>query len=653
MSEKDNLQHADGTEETKSKQTKVEHLVEEENTENTTEVNPNLKVEEKEESLQQKDDDDGVNEIDESNAEDAEDEDNQQRHIIEFKDYHSMNMDELIDELTNLIHREKIQAIRRHVDSIKKEFNEKHSHFLDEKKDEFVNDGGNPVDFYYSSPYKKRFNIAYKEYKNKLRTYFKNIEQNLKENLQNRLEIIEELKGLINIEENINTTYKHFKEIQERWRNAGPIPREKYNDTWNTYHHHVEIFYDFLHLNRDLRDLDFKHNLEEKQKIIARAQELASEEDVNKAFRELQVLHKMWKEELGPVAKEHREEIWTQFKKATKAIHDKRQEYFEKLDEIYQENLVKKEDIISKIIAIAENEAKTHKGWQEKIKKVESLREAFFKAGKVPLKVNEATWSKFKESVRAFNRKKNAFYKGLKKEQQKNLDKKLDLIKIAVDNKDNEDFESTTPLMKKIQAEWKTIGHVPRKESDKIWKQFKDACNHYFDRLHAERNQADKQEMEAFEKKQAFLEDIKSLEFSGAKDENIEKIKSKIEEWKTIGRVPYNKRYIETNFNKVLDGLFKQLDFNKKEAELIKYENKLDALNNDENSKKLDNELFFIKKKVDDLKHEINQLENNLLFFAHVEDDNPVVKEVHNNINKHKEELKIWKAKLRKIKDFY
>ena len=180
-------------------------------------------------------------------------------------------------------------------------------YFIDEKKDLFINEGGILIDFHYSSPVKTRFNNVFKEYKTKLKAHYKNIESTLKENLAYRLEIIEELKGLINVEENINTTYKHFKELQERWRNAGPIPRDRYNNAWNTYHHHVEIFYDFLHLNRDLRDLDFKHNLEQKQKIVEKAEELAQDDDVNRAYRELQVLHKMLKEELGPVAKEYRE----------------------------------------------------------------------------------------------------------------------------------------------------------------------------------------------------------------------------------------------------------------------------------------------------------------------------------------------------------
>ncbi len=643
MSEQDNLQQADGTKEIEA----------------TEPRNQNDKTQSQEESLdipikvKNEEEDNVVNEIEASNAEDAEDEGNKERHVIEVKDYHAMSMEELVDELTGLVKKEKVQAIRSHIDSIKKEFYDKFNHFLDEKKDQFINEGGNPIDFHYSSPLKTRFNSAFKEYKNKLKAHYKNIETTLKENLANRLEIIEELKGLINVEENINTTYKHFKELQERWRNAGPIPRDRYNNAWNTYHHHVEIFYDFLHLNRDLRDLDFKHNLEQKQKIVEKAEELAQDDDVNRAFRELQVLHKMWKEELGPVAKEYREEIWNKFKLATKTIHTKRQEYFQKLDEVYEKNLEKKEEIIVKIIAVSEDKANNHRAWQNKIKEIEGLRDEFFKAGKVPLKVNEATWKKFKDAVRSFNRSKNSFYKELKKEQYKNLEKKLELIKIAEDNKDNDDFESTTPLMKKIQADWKHIGHVPRKDSDKIWKKFKEACNHYFDKLHAQRDSENKVENEAFEKKRKFLEELEKIEISGKPKDDIKLIKSKIEEWKKIGRVPYNKRFIEKKLNKSLDAIFKKLDLDKSEIELIKYDNKLESMNKEEDSKKLDNELFFIKKRVDEAKQEINQLENNLLFFSHVDENNPVVKEVNANIARHKEELKVWKEKLKKIKSMY
>jgi len=556
-----------------------------------------------------KENDEIINEIEESNAEDAEDEGNKDRHTIEVKEYDDMSLEALTNELEQLLKKEKIQAIKSHVNTINNIFKTKYQILIDEKKEEFINEGGNEIDFYYSSPIQKRFKELHRDYRQNLNNHYQSLEKNLKQNLANKLEIIEELKGLTNLEENINTTYKHFKELQERWRNTGPIPRDKYNNAWNSYHHHVEMFYDFLHLNRDLRDLDFKHNLEKKTKIIERAEELAQDDNILHAFRELQELHKMWKEELGPVDREHREAIWERFKAATKTINDKRQLYYKEIDKVYEINLEKKLKIIENINTINTQEIKSHGGWQKKIKDIEELRNQFFNAGKVPIKVNEATWAKFKESVRAFNRQKNAFYKNQKKDQYNNLQKKLELIKIAEDNKDSEDYEVTTALMKKIQSDWKNIGHVPRKDSDKIWKAFKTACNFYFDKINAKRSNSNKENVEAFNKKSELLDTFKDAKLTGNKEENIASIKEYINTWKGIGIVPNNKRFIESKFQKTINELLSSLDMDKNEVEMIKFENKLDTLT-PEDKRSLDNEHAFIR-------------------------------------------IKLWQTKLRKIKELY
>ena len=615
--------------------------------------NPELAVAISEEKKNKKEEQ-HVEEIDAENAEDAEDESNTERHSVESKDYESMGMEQLVLELESLLKSHKVQNIKSQVSDIKSEFNAKFDALLDEKKDAFISDGGNEIDFYYSSPLKKRFNSVFKDYRNQLNAYHKERESNLKSNLDNRLRIIEDIKNLINVEENINTTYKQFKDLQEEWRNAGPIPRDRYNNAWNSYHHHVEIFYDFLHLNRDLRDMDFKHNLDQKLIIIEQAEALAKEDNVNRAFRELQALHKLWKEDLGPVAKEHREDIWERFSTATKTIHDKRQAYYADLDKAHEKNLERKEEIISKIAAIAEDKASKHQGWQKKIKEVEALRDAFFNAGKVPKRVNEETWSKFKAAVRTFNRQKNAWYKNLKKDQYDNLQKKLELIKIAEEHKDSEDFDATTPLMKRIQSDWKKIGHVPRKDSDKIWKRFKKACNDYFNRINAERDAANAELMEAFEKKQILLDSLKELKLEGDHKKDIETIKSKIAEWKAIGAVPSNKRFIEGKFNKTMDGLFGKLDMDKSKLEMIKFENKLEQLSSTgDDNRLLDNEQNFIKKRIDEAKSNINQFENNLQFFSNVDEKNPLVRDVLKNIEKQKDELAVWEKKLGKLKGMY
>ena len=592
-------------------------------------------------------------EFEDSVAEDSEDETATERHGIEKKDFHSMTKEALVAELERLIRTEKIQAIKEHVEEIKAEFNAKFDEELEEKKEEFLADGGNIIDFHYSTPIKKEFNSIYFDYKEKRNKYYQQLKQDLNKNLNLRLEIIEELKGLLGVEENINTTYKHFKELQDKWRTAGAIPRDKYNTVWNTYHHHVENFYDFLHLNRDFRDLDFKHNLEQKLKIIDRAEELTQETDTNRAFRELQMLHKMWKEELGPVAKEFRDDIWERFSEATRKIHDHRQSYYDDLEKVYEKNLETKLEIIEKLKVIAETTYTSHNQWQQKIKEIEVLRQSFFDAGKVPREKNESTWSAFKQVVRQFNRNKNAYYKSLKKEQYDNLNKKKELIQIAEANKDNEDFKATTPLMKKIQTDWKKVGHVPRKDSDKVWKQFKAACNHFFDRMHKANNEENEEESKAFDQKKELLDSLKAMEFEGDKKKDLPKIKSAIEEWKNIGKVPYNKRFIEGKFNKLLDQLFSKLDVDHTKAEMMKYENKIQAINDADDDKKLRNEHYFLSKKVEETKADIRQLENNLQFFSNVDDENPLVKEVHKNIADHKEQLKIWKEKLQKVKSLY
>ena len=581
----------------------------------------------------------------------SDDEDEEETHEEEeVKDYHALSKKELIAELKELLNSKPVQQIKNEVEEIRSEFNAKFNEELEHEKEEFLAKGGNIIDFHYTTPLKKEFNSLYFDYKEKRNHYYRSLKKDLSANLERRQELIEELKGLLNAEENINTTYKHFKDIQERWHTAGPIPRDKYNLIWNTYHHHVENFYDFLHLNREFRDLDFKHNLEQKLKLITRAEELQQEEDINKAFRELQMLHKMWKEDIGPVAKEFREEVWEKFSAATKVIHDKRFEYLKEMESAFEDNLEAKKKIVEQITEVTAATKPSHQNWQNAIKKVQALRDQYFEIGKVPRVNNKEIWNAFKESTRNFNKAKNNFYKNQKKEQYTNLEKKRELIKIAQENKDSDDFEVVTPLMKKIQADWKKVGHVPRKDSDKIWKEFKEACNHYFDRLHSVKNEANKEEVEHLETKTKMLEEIKNLKLSGSKDEDLKLIKEKIGEWKKVGRVPFKKKSIEQQFNKELDTLFGKMDLNKKEAEMIKFENKLNSMVSQEDERKLKNEHFFISKKIDETKDEIRQLENNLGFFQHVDDSNPLVKEVHQNIARHKEQLEVWKAKLKRIK---
>jgi len=584
-----------------------------------------------------------LNAIDESNAEESEDETLKERHNIPMLEYASLSMEALVDELEKLTEVEKVMSVKEHVEEIKKEFLAKYHHFIDEKRDEFKAENPDSTeDFEYHLPLKSKFDTLYKQLKGKQNAHFKSLQNNLNANLDRRLAIVEEIKNLINPQENIKDTLKIFNELREEWRTIGPIPRDKYNHVWNNYHFHVENFYDYLHLDREARDLDFKHNLEQKQKIIARVEELVNEVDITKAFRELQDLHRIWKEEIGPVDREHREEIWNQFSALTKQMHDKREGLFANQREKETANLEKKKEIIAEIEKLATEEVTAHSQWQGLIEKVEALRNDFFSAGKVPSEI---------KVVRNFNSHKNSFYKDIKKEQNDNLSKKMALVEKAKTLSLSEDFAATTPLMKQIQEEWKQIGHVPRKYSDKVWKEFKDACNQFFDRMKATRNEANSEEIEAFDKKKAYLDALKDFQLTGEHKADLEAIKAHIEQWKSFGKVPFSRRHVEGKFNKILDALFEKLSLSKKDGDMMRFSNKLEQLAGSDDHRKLESEKIFIIRKIEELQSEIFQLENNIQFFTHAKKDNPLVKEVFKNIEKHKDELKTWKDKLKQLRN--
>jgi hypothetical protein len=641
----DNLQHADGNTTDSLESTPTATPNEEvapisETIATTTETDDNQTI---------------IEAIADSNAEESEDENLKERHDIPMQDYDTLSMESLVEELNILVSNEKVSSIKDHVEEIKKAFLAKYNHLIEEKKEEFIAENQDPnEDFQYHFPLKSKFDTIYSVYRNHKNEHFKSLQTSLKNNLENRLAIVEELKELINPQANIKDILKHFNELRERWKNAGPIPKDKYNHVWNNYHFHVENFYDYLHLDREARDIDFKHNLDQKQKIIARVEALVQEEDINKAFRELQDLHRIWKEEIGPVSREHREEIWNRFSDLTKQMHDKRELLFEKLKGAEVDNLAKKQEIIAQIEVLATEKVNAHTQWLVQIEKVEALRAAFFAAGKVPTEVNEATWATFKTAVRNFNSFKNSFYKDIKKDQNDNLSKKQALVAKAKELQASTDFATSTPIMKQIQEEWKKIGHVPRKYSDSIWKEFREACNHYFDQLKEQKNEDNSEEVAAFENKKAYLETLRAFQLVGDHKTDLDGIKLHIQNWKAFGKVPFARRHIEGKFNKILDVLFEKLSLSKKDSDMMRFTNRMDQLSESNDSRKLESEKIFLIRKIEEVQNEIFQLENNIQFFTNTKNakkENSIVLEVRKNIAIHKESLEVWKEKLKQLRN--
>jgi hypothetical protein len=587
---------------------------------------------------------DAVDEIEKSVAEDAENDDSKEDESPAV-DYDTFSLEELVSSLEKTLSSNPVQKIKSQVEGIKSAFNQKFGAILAEKKAAFLEEGGNSIDFQFSSPLKTDYNNLLSDYKKQRDAFYKNVENNLNENFVKREQVIENLKNLID-EANTSTMYKNFKEIQDTWRTIGSVPKSHYNDTWKTYHHHVERFYDLLHLSNDFRDLDFKHNLEKKIKIIEKAEALSEEADINFAFKELQDLHKKWKEDVGPVAKEMREVVWQKFSDATKNIHDKRHDYYKEMRSKYDEIIEKKNVSINAISSYDPSNNKSHSDWQKSINEIEKLRKDYFNAGKLPYSKSEEVWQKFKNATKKFNAAKNVFYKQEKNGQQENLEQKIALIEYAESIKDSDDWEMVTNAMKKVQSDWKKIGHVPRKFSDDIWKRFKAACNHYFDRFHEQKNAVSKEQQAVIDAKKEFIDTLKGTE-EPTKDFVLEAINS----WKDLGRLPREVRHLEGKFNKQIDRMLETLSLDKNEVSMLKFTNVVDSLADDNDSRKLDSEEIFIRKKIDEVFKEIQQLENNMGFFSNVNDNNPLFLNVKNKLEAHKEDLAIWKEKLSYLKN--
>ncbi|MGB5243665.1 MAG: DUF349 domain-containing protein [Lutimonas sp.] len=563
----------------------------------------------------------------------------------EPQDFSSLRIEDLLVEFENILYRSPINEVKKYYFDFKKAFDTKFKAFIEEEKAKFIEGGGDEIDFYFTSPVKSKFNSLVNSFKKKRQEAYLALEAEQKENLVKKTELIERLKDLIDNAEPASM-YKDFKDLQTEWRNIGQIPKANYNDIWQTYQHHVERFYDLLHLSNEFKDLDFKHNFEEKSKLVERAEALSEYKDIDKAFRELQVLHRLWKEEIGPVAREYREEIWHKFSEATKKIHEKRHEFQKVIDEQLEKNVDLKFEVIKRIEQIDFSKLESRQSWQEAIKKVEALRKEFLDIGRVTKARNEEVWSAFKNATRNFNKEKNKYFKSVKGEQLDNLRKKMLLIEQAESLKDSEDWKTVTDIFKKIQADWKKIGHVPRKDSDRIWKRFKAACNHFFDRLHQRQDGINTEQSEIIDQKKELLGHFKE-EIKQEENIDLDAVNTFVEEWRNLGEVPGNMGHLNTKFNKTLDSAYKKLDLDEDESSFLKFKNIVDSYAAQNDGRKLESEHHFVRKKCDELTREIKQLENNVSFISNASQDNPLIQNVLNNIENYKNELKVWQRKLK------
>ena len=571
--------------------------------------------------------------------------------VIERKDYESFGFEVLIDEAKNLINKYPAHQIKNHIEQIRDVFKQKIEAEEQSKKEAFVEEGGDPLDFRFDSVYKSQFQTVYNDFRNQLSIYHKENEKQEKQNLAERLAIIEELKALYT-EQNVSTSqmFKTFRELKTRWHNAGRIPAAQAENVFKNYFFHLDNFYKYLDLNKELQTLDYQHNLEVRYSIIKRAEELVQEENVQKALNELQYLHRLWKEEAVPVMEEMREVTWLKFKELTNKIHDRKSILNEKLKQEQALNYEKKIAVIKKIKTITANtKSKSHAEWQKAIKEVNSLRDEFMSIGRVPKDKNNKTWDALKEASREFNQIKNDFYKSLKNEQQENLKRKLALLDIAKEHQDSTDWNNSVKVIKRIQNEWKSIGHVPRKNSDKIWKDFKQACNQFFDRYKNRQNEHNEQYEQNLEIKHQLFAEFSALQLPEDKHEALDVLNAFHSKWNAVGKLPANKGEINQEFSKTYQEKLKSLNLSNSEVQDFKLQAFIGQVIANKDNRTLDEEIRKTRKIIEDLEKEINQLDNNVHFFANADANNPLLKDVYRQIEEKRSKLVEAEIKLRTL----
>ena len=497
---------------------------------------------------------------------------------------------------------------------------------------------------------KSNFFQTLKIYSSKKKKHFNELSSNQKENLLKRQKLIEKIKDLIVVDENPNKLYSKFKLLKEEWHNIGQVPITDRNNIWETYRHHVGKFYDFLHLNRELREQDYKHNYEEKLKIIERAEKLDEIVDIIKASRDLNDLHRLWKNELGPVAREHSDVLWSRFQAASHKIHSKRQSFQKEISNTQQENYERKQSLIVKMRETVSKNAKTHTDWQNKIKEFENLKIKFQEIKNLQRNKNKKSWNDFRVVTKEFNSAKNQFYKNQKIELKSSINQKKSLIEEVRMIIESNKISESSQRLKNIQDEWKNVKYLPRKISNSLWDEFKPLVNRYYEILKSGAVNLSEDDQKIFDKKSKYIDKIKFSKKECNEEEVRDMFMSIISEWNKIGELNVNSvNNLNRYMLKKISSIIKSLDINQVEKDNLIFDFEIELLktNTNEINKKIQN----IKRKISDLEEESNQLQNNIEYFSSSSSDNPLFKNISLKVESIKEKIEFWKIRLKKTRN--
>ena len=571
---------------------------------------------------------------DEAGLDIGEETDEEQAATASSDDLSGLNEAELVALFAQKLENEPVQTLRNTVETIKIAFYKQHRAKVEAQRKAFVEAGGNEEEFTPTPcAEEQRLKELFAIYRNERDKHIAQMEASKEENLKIKLNIIEELKELINSDETMNTTFARFRELQQRWKETGLVPQQNVKDLWETYNLHVENFYNFIKINKELRDLDLKKNYEAKLALCEQAEELVLEPQVVEAFRKLQKLHDEWRE-TGPVAIEYKETLWERFKEASSRINKRHQEHFESLKAEQMKNLSLKQELCEKTEALTTRPALTRKEWNKASEELLEIQKVWKTIGFAPKRENNRIYERFRNACDKFFELKRDFYAGVKTEMEHNLSLKNELCEAAEALINSEEWKHATDELIALQARWKQIGPVARRHSDLIWKRFRAACDKFFERKAAHFSSVDSEHEENLKLKQALLAEMKAADVKAG---GFEAVKEFQRRWSQIGFVPIkHKDALQKEYKSIVDGMFATLRSSERDRSMNRFKERVSGM---KGGNQLRSERERLVNKVRQMEQDIALLENNIGFFAKSKNAEALIADVREKIARAKRDM--------------
>ncbi|MEG0795903.1 MAG: DUF349 domain-containing protein [Odoribacter sp.] len=565
-------------------------------------------------------------------------------------DFSILSTEEIIHQTQKLVNDYSAVSIKEIMEGLPEIFEVRYKEEYEKALATFTAEGDSAEKFEYKKDIRERFNNIYKLYKDKKNTANRQSEAEREDNLKIKLQIIDELKALVQKEESLDQTFQEFRDIQDHWRNTGMVPQAQLNGLLETYHHHVENFYNYIKINKELRDLDLKRNQDAKLQLCEEAEKLIENNDIAGAFKQLQQLHARWKE-IGPIPKEQKEAVWERFKTATGLINEKYHRFFESLKQEQEDNLKVKEEICEKAAALAAGEYNGISEWNTATKNIIDFQEEWKHSGTIPQKERNKIYKKFRSACDAFFDRKREFYTKMAESQDVNLEQKNKLCEKVEAIKDSNDWKITTDKIISYQKEWKKIGPAPKKYSNKVWMRFRAACDEFFNRKGEFFKDIDSEQKKNLELKKAIIEEAKQFTLSGNTEQDINTLKGIQTRWSEIGFVPIKaKDTIQEEFRNVINVWFDKLNLDEFDRDLERFRAKLSSMDSGENKEyKIINEREKLVAKIRQLESDINTWENNIGFIAKSNKSQGLIDELTSKTEKTKQRLILLQEKLKAL----